>query len=107
MTVTKVDDRGPIATPPPLTKAMLEPVEKLVAKYYPGVPLVPMMSTGATDGIYFGAIGIPSYGPPGLYGDPDGNGAHGLNERAIVKSVYTGRDMLTELVKAYASPKGR
>ncbi|MEY4055531.1 MAG: hypothetical protein RL519_866 [Pseudomonadota bacterium] len=107
MTVTKVDDRGPIATPPPLTKAMLEPAEKLVAKYYPGVPLVPMMSTGATDGIYFGAIGIPSYGPPGLYGDPDGNGAHGLNERAIVKSVYTGRDMLTELVKAYASPKGR
>jgi acetylornithine deacetylase/succinyl-diaminopimelate desuccinylase-like protein len=107
MTVTKVDDRGPIATPPPLTKAMLEPVEKLVAKYYPGVPLVPMMSTGATDGIYFGAIGIPSYGPPGLYGDPDGNGAHGLNERAIVKSVYTGRDMLTELVKTYASPKGR
>ena len=107
MTVTKVDDRGPIATPPPLTKAMLEPADKLVAKYYPGVPLVPMMSTGATDGIYFGAIGIPSYGPPGLYGDPDGNGAHGLNERAIVKSVYTGRDMLTELVKAYASPKGR
>lgn len=107
MTVTKVDDRGPTAAPPPLTKAMLEPVEKLVAKYYPGVPLVPMMSTGATDGIYFGAIGIPSYGPPGLYGDPDGNGAHGLNERAIVKSVYTGRDMLTELVKAYASPKGR
>ncbi len=107
MTVTKVDDRGPIATPPPLTKAMLEPAEKLAAKYYPGVPLVPMMSTGATDGIYFGAIGIPSYGPPGLYGDPDGNGAHGLNERAIVKSVYTGRDMLTELVKAYASPKGR
>ncbi|NBW76088.1 MAG: M20/M25/M40 family metallo-hydrolase [Sphingomonadaceae bacterium] len=107
MTVVKVDDRGPIAVPPPLTKAMLEPVEKLVAKYYPGVPLVPMMSTGATDGIYFGALGIPSYGPPGLYGDPDGNGAHGLNERAIVKSVYTGRDMLTELVKAYASPKGR
>ncbi|MCE2842181.1 MAG: M20/M25/M40 family metallo-hydrolase [Novosphingobium sp.] len=71
------------------------------------VPLVPMMSTGGTDGIYFGAIGIPSYGPPGLYGDPDGNGAHGLNERAIVKAVYTGRDMLTELVKAYASPKGR
>ena len=107
MTVVKVDDRGPIAVPPPLTKQILEPAEKLVAKYYPGVPLVPMMSTGGTDGIYFGALGIPSYGPPGLYGDPDGNGAHGLNERAIVKSVYTGRDMLTELVKAYASPKGR
>ena len=107
MTVAKVDDRGPIAVPPPLTRQILEPAEKLVAKYYPGVPLVPMMSTGGTDGIYFGAIGIPSYGPPGLYGDPDGNGAHGLNERASVKAVYTGRDLLTELVRAYASPKGR
>ncbi|WP_408589994.1 M20/M25/M40 family metallo-hydrolase [Novosphingobium sp.] len=102
LTVTKVDDRGPLPIPPKLTPQILGPAEKLVAKYYPGVPLVPMMSTGATDGIYLEAIGIPSYGPPGLYGDPDGNGAHGLNERAIVKAVYTGRDFLTELVKAYA-----
>ena len=103
MTVTKIDDRGPLAKAPPLTRAILDPAEKLVAKYYPGVPLVPTMSTGATDGIFLEAVGIPSYGPPGLYGDPDGNGAHGLNERAIVKAVYTGRDLLTELVKIYAS----
>ena len=102
LTVTKVDDRGPLPNPPPLTPAMLAPAQKLVAKYYPGVPLVPMMSTGATDGIYLEAVGIPSYGPPGLYGDPDGNGVHGLNERAIVQAVYTGRDFLTDLVKAYA-----
>ena len=107
MTVTKLDDRGPLAQPPPLTAQILGPAEKLVAKYYPGVPLVPIMSTGATDGIYLEAIGIPSYGPPGLYGDPDGNGAHGLNERAIVAAVYTGRDFLTELVKAYADPRSK
>ncbi len=107
MTVTKSDDRGPLALPPPLTPQILGPAEKLVAKYYPGVPLLPVMSTGATDGIFLEAIGIPSYGPPGTYGDPDGNGTHGLNERAIVKAVYTGRDFLTELVKAYASPAGR
>ena len=77
--------------------------ERLVAKYYPGVPLVPVMSTGATDGVFLEAVGIPSYGPPGLYGDPDGNGAHGLNERASVKSVYTARDLLTDLVKELAS----
>jgi acetylornithine deacetylase/succinyl-diaminopimelate desuccinylase-like protein len=47
-------------------------------------------------------VGIPSYGPPGLYGNPDGNGAHGLNERSIVKAVYTGRDFLNELVREYA-----
>ena len=102
MTVKQVDDRGPAAVPPPLDAKIVAPSEKLLARYYPGVPLTPMMSTGATDGIYLEAIGIPSYGPPGLYGDPDGNGAHGLNERAIVKAVYTGRDYLYDLVKAYA-----
>ena len=102
MTVVKSDDRGPLAKAPPLDPKIVGPAEKLVAKYYPGVPLVPAMSTGATDGIFLEAIGIPSYGPPGGYGDPDGNGTHGLNERAIVKGVYTGRDFLTELVKAYA-----
>ncbi|HEY1125636.1 MAG TPA: M20/M25/M40 family metallo-hydrolase [Sphingobium sp.] len=103
MTVKLTDDRGPVAKAPPLTPAIVAPAEKLVAKYYPGVPLVPTMSTGATDGIFLEAVGIPSYGPPGLYGDPDGNGTHGLNERANVRSVYTGRDLLTELVQVYAS----
>ncbi|MBN8820163.1 MAG: M20/M25/M40 family metallo-hydrolase [Sphingomonas sp.] len=103
MTVKLSDDRGPLAKAPPLTPAILKPAEQMVAKYYPGVPLIPVMSTGATDGIFLQAVGIPSYGPPGLYGDADGNGTHGLNERAIVKSVYTGRDLLTDLVKLYAS----
>lgn len=102
MTVRITDVRGPKAPPPPLDPRIIGPAEKLLAKYYPGVPLTPMMSTGATDGVYLGAIGIPSYGPPGLYADPDGNGTHGLNERAIVKAVYTGRDYLFDLIKAYA-----
>ena len=64
--------------------------------------LIPSMSTGATDGIFLEAIGIPVYGAPGGWGDPDGNGAHGLNERRSVQSVYIGRDFLTDLVKLYA-----
>ncbi len=64
--------------------------------------LIPSMSTGATDGIYLEAIGIPVYGVPGGWGDPDGNGAHGLNERRSVRSVLVGRDFLTDLVKLYA-----
>ncbi len=100
--MTPKDVRGPIAVPPPLDPKVIGPAERLVAKYYPGVPLVPTMSTGATDGIFLEAIGIPSYGPPGLYGDPDGNGTHGLNEHASVAAVFTGRDLLTELVRAYA-----
>ena len=102
VTVIKTDDRGPPGKAPPLDPKITGPAETLVAKYYPGVPLVPAMSTGATDGVYLAAIGIPSYGPPGLFSDPDGNGTHGLNERMSVIAVYKGRDLLTELVKAYA-----
>lgn len=100
--VTLVPPVRPIAVPPPLDPKIVGPAEKLVAKYYPGVPMVPVMSTGATDGIFLKAIGIPVYGPPGTYGDPDGGGVHGLNERIAVAAVYKGRDLLTELVKLYA-----
>ncbi|WP_297513948.1 M20/M25/M40 family metallo-hydrolase [uncultured Caulobacter sp.] len=100
--VTARPGRGPLAKPPPLDPKVIGPAEKLVAKYYPGATLVPTMSTGATDGIFLEAIGIPSYGPPGTFGDPDGNGTHGLNERLAVRALYTGRELLTELVKIYA-----
>jgi acetylornithine deacetylase/succinyl-diaminopimelate desuccinylase-like protein len=100
--VTPVPPIRPIAVPPPLDPNILGPAEGLVAKYFPGVPLIPSMSTGATDGIFLEAIGIPVYGVPGGWGDPDGNGAHGLNERRSVRSVYIGRDFLTDLVKLYA-----
>ena len=100
--VTPVPPIRPIAVPPPLDPNILGPAEGLVAKYFPGVPLIPSMSTGATDGIFLETIGIPVYGVPGGWGDPDGNGAHGLNERRSVRSVYIGRDFLTDLVKLYA-----
>ena len=100
--VTLVPPIRPLAAPPPLDPKVIGPAEKLVAKYFPGVPLIPTMSTGATDGIYLEAIGIPVYGVPGEWADPDGNGVHGLNERLAVRAVYTARDFLTELVKQYA-----
>ena len=101
--VSVVPPVRPIAVPPPLDPAIIGPAEKLVQKYYPGVPLIPSMSTGATDGIFLEEIGIPVYGAPGGWGDPDGNGVHGLNERRSVRSVYVGRDFLMDLVKAYAN----
>jgi acetylornithine deacetylase/succinyl-diaminopimelate desuccinylase-like protein len=101
--VTPIPPIRPIAVPPPLDPKIIGPAEKLVAKYFPGVPLVPTMSTGATDGIFLEAIGIPVYGAPGGWGDPDGNGVHGLNERRSIRAVFVGRDFLTDLVKAYAN----
>jgi len=100
--VTPVPPVRPVAIPPPLDPKIVGPAEKLVARYFPGMPLVPTMSTGATDGIFLEAIGIPVYGVPGPWEDPDGNGAHGLNERCSVKAAFVGRDFLTDLIKAYA-----
>ncbi|WP_375397749.1 hypothetical protein [uncultured Sphingomonas sp.] len=77
-------------------------MKTVAARYFPGVPLLPAMSTGATDGIFLEAIGIPVYGTPGFFRDPDSNGIHGLNERIKVDSLYTGRDYLFDLVKEYA-----
>jgi acetylornithine deacetylase/succinyl-diaminopimelate desuccinylase-like protein len=92
----------PVAKMPALDPAIIGPMETLSEKYFPGVPVVPSMSTGATDGLYLSAVGIPTYGVPGAWGDPDGNGVHGLNERLEVRSVYVGRDYLFDLVKALA-----
>ena len=100
VTVTANPPVRPIAVVPPLTPAIMGPAERLAAKYFPGVPLVPTMSTGATDAIFL--TGIPTYGVPGIFAERDFNGVHGLNERLRIKSLYEGRDYLFALVKAYA-----
>ncbi len=82
---------------------MLGPAEKLAAQMWPGVPQLRVMSAGATDGAFLTPVGIPTYGIPGPWGDPDGNGAHGLNERVRVDSTYRGRDFLYDIVKVYAN----
>jgi acetylornithine deacetylase/succinyl-diaminopimelate desuccinylase-like protein len=102
LSVTLVGRLRPIAVTPPLDPNIVGPAERLVARYFPGVPFLPGMAAGATDATYLAPIGIPTYGVPGLWSDPDGNGAHGLNERQSVQSAYVGRDLLYELVKAYA-----
>ncbi|AYJ87600.1 M20/M25/M40 family metallo-hydrolase [Sphingomonas paeninsulae] len=93
----------PIAKPPALDAKIVGPATAVAEKHFPGVPILPLMSTGATDGIFLEAIGIPVYGVPGIFGESDFNGIHGLNERMRVSSLYEGRDYLFDLVKVYAS----
>lgn len=102
ITIEEREKDKPIAKQPPLDPKIMGPAERLAAKYFPGVPVIPTMSTGATDGLYLAAVGIPTYGVPSVWGDPDGNGTHGLNERLEAKSLYTARDYLFDLIKAYA-----
>ena len=100
--VTTLPPLRPAPAAPPLDPKVVGPATQLAATYFPGVPVVPMMANGYTDATFLGAVGIPTYGVPGAWGDPDGNGAHGLNERIEVRSLYVGRDYLYDLIKAYA-----
>ncbi|BCA62934.1 peptidase M20 [Sphingomonas sp. HMP9] len=102
VTVTANQPVRPTAIPPTLDPKIMGPVTTVAAKHFPGLPILPMMSTGATDGIFFEAINIPVYGVPGMFIDKDMGGIHGLNERIRVASLYDGRDYLFDLVKAFA-----
>ena len=70
---------------------------------WPGVPTVPMMVMGATDGLYLRAAGIPTYGIQGFFYDRDDIRFHGRDERLKVQSFYEGQTFLYELVKRVAT----
>ena len=101
--VTTLETRSPTAPPPPLTERILGPARKVAAEVFPGVPLVPLMAAGGTDGAFLTPVGIPTYGITAFFHDEEGSRAHGLNERIRVKSVMDGRTFLYRLVKAYAA----
>jgi acetylornithine deacetylase/succinyl-diaminopimelate desuccinylase-like protein len=93
-----------IPSPPVvLSDRVLKPAEAQATRQYPGVPVVPFMSTGATDSIYMTAAGIPTFGLSGLFTDPDGNGTHGLNERVNIKALLEARIFLYDLLKVYGN----
>lgn len=101
--VTLADEPGPRPVAPPLEAQIMQSIEAIVADMWPGVPVIPSLSSGATDGRFLNAAGIPTYGISGVFRDPDGNGVHGLNERIRVTSLLDARAFLYRLVKAYAS----
>ena len=103
--VSMLETRGPSSPPPPLTPQVLGPVEKLAARFWPGVPVVPILQPGATDGEFTNAVGIPTYGIDPVFTGPDLGHIHGLNEYVGVKSLLEARDFLYQLVKVYADQK--
>jgi acetylornithine deacetylase/succinyl-diaminopimelate desuccinylase-like protein len=92
----------PVATPPALDPAVLGPIKTIGTKHFPGIPVIPTQSAGATDATYLSKIGIPTYGIPGLWNDPATAGTHGLNERISADALYRGRDYIYDLAKYFA-----
>jgi acetylornithine deacetylase/succinyl-diaminopimelate desuccinylase-like protein len=103
--VTTLGVRGPPSTAPPLTAQVLGPVQKLAAQFWPGLPVLPILQPGATDGEFLNAAGIPTYGIEPLFLGPDLGHIHGLNEYVGVQSLRECRDFLYQLVRIYAEQK--
>ena len=98
--ITVTPDHPATPSPPsPLRPDLLKTIEKLTAKFWPGIPVMPIMSTGATDSLYLRNAGIPAYGHSGLAGDIFDVRAHGKDERVNVQAFFTGQEYLYELVK--------
>jgi acetylornithine deacetylase/succinyl-diaminopimelate desuccinylase-like protein len=86
--------------PPPLRPDVFQPLEKVVAEMWPGVPVIPTMSTGASDGVYTNAAGLPTYGISGTAINRNDVRAHGKDERLGVESYYKGVDFYYRYLKA-------
>ena len=89
-----------LSSPSPLSDAILGPITRSSAEFFPGAVVLPTMSPGATDGSYLRNAGIPTYGHSGLAGDIHEFRAHGKDERVLVKSFFTGSEYLYRLTKA-------
>jgi acetylornithine deacetylase/succinyl-diaminopimelate desuccinylase-like protein len=87
----------------PMRPDVLRAVNRVTDTLWPGVPTVPVMSTGGTDGSYLREAGIPTYGVQGFFIERDDVRAHGRDERMSVKSFYEGQTFLYELVKTLST----
>jgi acetylornithine deacetylase/succinyl-diaminopimelate desuccinylase-like protein len=100
--VSFVGDANPSA-PAPLRADVMSVVESLTKLMFPGAVVVPVMSTGATDGLYLRNAGIPTFGIDGTFGDIDDVRAHGKDERVGVKQYFEGLEFQYRLIKTLSS----
>ena len=88
----------------PLTPDLLQKIEETTKEVWPGMPVVPTMSTGATDGTYLRRAGIPVYGVSGLFYDTPN--AHGMNEHISAQAFYEGLEFMYRLVRKLSAGPG-
>jgi len=101
ISITVVGDPG-TAPASPLHPLLMKKLEEFSKKLYGGIPVVPVMDTGASDGKYLRIGGIPTYGVPGVFMDVDDERAHGKDERVGVKDFYDGVEFYYLFVKSLA-----
>jgi acetylornithine deacetylase/succinyl-diaminopimelate desuccinylase-like protein len=110
--VSYVDNSGRVLDSAPNAQALppvklrpdvMQTLDKIAGEMWPGTPVVPTMSTGASDGVYTNAAGMPTYGISGVAIDMNDVRAHGRDERLRVESFYQGVDFYYRYLKALTS----
>lgn len=92
------------APPSPMRPDIMKAFSQITDSMWPGVIALPSMATGASDGRYLRAAGIPTYGVQGFFLDRNDVRAHGRDERMGVEAFYEGQTFLYELVKKLSTP---
>ena len=91
------------SAPSPLAPHVVDHITELAQEFWPGIVVIPQMSTGATDAVFTRNIGIPTYGISAIAGDPDDNRAHGQDERIGVDDFAVATEYWYRLVKRMSS----
>jgi acetylornithine deacetylase/succinyl-diaminopimelate desuccinylase-like protein len=99
ISVSPVGEATP-SKPATLRDDLMNAVETIAKSMFPGVPVVPVMSTGATDGLFLRNAGIPTYGADGLFDDIDDVRAHGRDERVGIKQFNEDLEFQYRLITA-------
>jgi len=89
----------------PLRKEVVDAAEQITKEMWPDATIAPVISTGATDGVYLRRAGTPVYGVSGMFIDIDDTRAHGRDERIGVKEFYEGIEFMYRFMKALTSTK--
>lgn len=100
-----VRSQRPASPPTALLPEVIQPVERITRELFGNVPVIPVMSTGATDSRFFRQKGVAAFGVSGLFLDPTVDArAHGRDERMRIQSYYEGQEFLYRLTKALTQP---
>jgi len=89
----------------PFNPEVMDAVATSLDQIYPGVPVIPKMVSGTTDGAYFRAAGIPSYSLTGIFLNPADSYAHGLNERVRKASIPESLIFWRSMIALLAGPQ--
>jgi acetylornithine deacetylase/succinyl-diaminopimelate desuccinylase-like protein len=100
ITSTRSNEGG---VPSPLRPDVMKAVKSASEREFPGVPVVPILVTGATDGRMLRQAGIPTYGVQGFFFDRNDIRFHGRDERMKIDAFYQGQEFLYDLVRTLST----